>query len=86
MPCATLQEWLPTSEAHLEGFGGEKRCEKRKSELYKYLKKQGGLGYSLNGDDEVLNDLGFENDKNFTVAVNYTMLLEGHYLGRTCEL
>lgn len=49
-------------KAHLEGFGGEEGVRKGKSELYKYLKKQGGRIF-INGDDEVLNDLGFENDK-----------------------
>lgn len=49
-------------KAHLEGFGGEEGVKKGKGELYRYVKKQGGKIF-INGDDEVLNVLGFENDK-----------------------
>jgi UDP-N-acetylmuramoyl-tripeptide--D-alanyl-D-alanine ligase len=44
-------------KAHLEGFGGEEGVKKGKSELYKYLEKKQGKIF-INGDDEVLNELG----------------------------
>ncbi|MBL7933474.1 MAG: UDP-N-acetylmuramoyl-tripeptide--D-alanyl-D-alanine ligase [Bacteroidia bacterium] len=49
-------------KAHLEGFGGIEGVKKGKSELYKYLKGVNGKGF-VNGDDEVLYELAFENDK-----------------------
>ncbi len=49
-------------KAHLEGFGGEEGIKKGKSELYKYIKTKNGKVF-VNGDDEVLYDLAFNNDK-----------------------
>lgn len=49
-------------KAHLEGFGGEEGVKKGKSELYKYLKLKNGKVF-VNGDDDVLYELAFENDK-----------------------
>lgn len=49
-------------KAHLEGFGGIEGVKKGKSELYRYLKSRGNKTF-INGDDEVLNVLAFENDK-----------------------
>lgn len=49
-------------KAHLEGFGGIEGVKKGKSELYRYLKSVGGKTF-INGDDEVLYALAFENDK-----------------------
>ena len=49
-------------KAHLEGFGGIEGVKKGKSELYKFLKKNASKAF-VNGDDEVLNQLAFENDK-----------------------
>jgi UDP-N-acetylmuramoyl-tripeptide--D-alanyl-D-alanine ligase len=49
-------------KAHLEGFGGIEGVKKGKSELYKALKKVNGKAF-VNGDDEVLYALAFENDK-----------------------
>lgn len=49
-------------KAHLEGFGGIEGVKKGKSELYRYLKSKGGKSF-INGDDEILYELAFENDK-----------------------
>lgn len=49
-------------KAHLEGFGGIEGVKKGKSELYRYLKSVNGKSF-VNGDDEVLYQLAFENDK-----------------------
>jgi len=49
-------------KAHLEGFGGEEGIKKGKSEMYKYIKTKNGKVF-VNGDDEVLNELAFDNDK-----------------------
>lgn len=49
-------------KAHLEGFGGEEGIKKGKSELYKYIKSKQGKVF-INADDEVLNELAFDNDK-----------------------
>lgn len=49
-------------KAHLEGFGGIEGVKKGKSELYKFLKSRNAKAF-INGDDEVLYDLAFENDK-----------------------
>lgn len=49
-------------KAHLEGFGSIEGVKKGKSELYKFLKSFGGKAF-INGDDEVLYGLAFENDK-----------------------
>lgn len=49
-------------KAHLEGFGGIEGVKKGKSEMYRFLKKRGGKVF-INGDDEVLYELAFENDK-----------------------
>lgn len=49
-------------KAHLEGFGGIEGVKKGKSELYKFLKTVNGKTF-INGDDEVLYELAFENDK-----------------------
>lgn len=49
-------------KAHLEGFGGIEGVKKGKSELYKYLNAKDGKAF-VNGDDEVLHDLAFDNDK-----------------------
>jgi UDP-N-acetylmuramoyl-tripeptide--D-alanyl-D-alanine ligase len=49
-------------KAHLEGFGGIEGVKKGKSELYKFLKTVNGKAF-INGDDEVLYTLAFENDK-----------------------
>lgn len=48
--------------AHLEGFGGIEGVKQGKSELYKYIKLKGGKCF-VNGDDTVLYDLAFDNDK-----------------------
>lgn len=49
-------------KAHLEGFGGIDGVKKGKGELFKHLKARGGKAF-VNGDDQVLYDLAFENDK-----------------------
>lgn len=49
-------------KAHLEGFGGIEGVKKGKSELYKFLKSRNAKAF-INGDDEVLYELAFENDK-----------------------
>lgn len=48
--------------AHLEGFGGIEGVKIGKSELYKYIKARGGKCF-VNGDDPVLYELAFDNDK-----------------------
>jgi UDP-N-acetylmuramoyl-tripeptide--D-alanyl-D-alanine ligase len=48
--------------AHLEGFGGIEGVKKGKSELYTYLRSNGGKAF-VNGDDDTLNALAFHNDK-----------------------
>jgi UDP-N-acetylmuramoyl-tripeptide--D-alanyl-D-alanine ligase len=49
-------------KAHLEGFGSIEGVKAAKSELYRYLKPKGGKAF-VNGDDDVLSVLAFENDK-----------------------
>ncbi len=49
-------------KAHLEGFGGIEGVKKGKSELYKFIKGRNGKVF-INGDDDVLNELAFEQDK-----------------------
>ena len=49
-------------KAHLEGFGGEEGIKKGKSELYKYIRSKQGKVF-INADDDVLNELAFDNDK-----------------------
>jgi UDP-N-acetylmuramoyl-tripeptide--D-alanyl-D-alanine ligase len=49
-------------KAHLEGFGGIEGVKKGKSELYRFIKAHGGNVF-INGDDETLYELAFENDK-----------------------
>jgi UDP-N-acetylmuramoyl-tripeptide--D-alanyl-D-alanine ligase len=49
-------------KAHLEGFGGIEGVKKGKSELYKYLKVKNCKTF-INGDDDVLYELAFDNDK-----------------------
>jgi UDP-N-acetylmuramoyl-tripeptide--D-alanyl-D-alanine ligase len=49
-------------KAHLEGFGGIEGVKQGKSELYKFLRSKHGKAF-VNGDDEVLYGLAFENDK-----------------------
>ncbi len=49
-------------KAHLEGFGGIEGVKRGKSELYRYLKTKSAKSF-INGDDDVLHDLAFENDK-----------------------
>ncbi len=49
-------------KAHLEGFGGIEGVKKGKSELYRFLKAKNAKAF-VNGDDEVLYQLAFENDK-----------------------
>ena len=49
-------------KAHLEGFGGLEGVKKGKSELYKFLKAKNCKAF-VNGDDDVLYALAFENDK-----------------------
>jgi UDP-N-acetylmuramoyl-tripeptide--D-alanyl-D-alanine ligase len=49
-------------KAHLEGFGGIEGVKKGKSEMYRYIKSKQGKVF-INGDDEVLYELAFENDK-----------------------
>jgi len=49
-------------KAHLEGFGGIEGVKKGKSELYRFLRTVSGKAF-INGDDEVLYALAFENDK-----------------------
>lgn len=43
-------------KAHLEGFGGIEGIKKGKSELYRYLEKNGGKVF-INHDDHTLNEL-----------------------------
>tara|TARA_B100001109_G_scaffold255665_1_gene259873 strand:- start:216 stop:1511 length:1296 start_codon:yes stop_codon:yes gene_type:complete len=43
-------------KAHLEGFGGIEGIKKGKSELYKYIEKNGGKIF-INHDDNTLNEL-----------------------------
>jgi UDP-N-acetylmuramoyl-tripeptide--D-alanyl-D-alanine ligase len=49
-------------KAHMEGFGGIEGIKKGKSELYKYIRSKNGKVF-INADDEVLNELAFDNDK-----------------------
>ena len=49
-------------KAHMEGFGGIEGIKKGKSEMYKYIKAKTGKVF-VNGDDEVLYELAFDNDK-----------------------
>lgn len=49
-------------KAHLEGFGGEEGVKKGKSELYRYIRANGGKIF-VNGDDATLMELGRDNDK-----------------------
>ncbi|MGZ3899971.1 MAG: UDP-N-acetylmuramoyl-tripeptide--D-alanyl-D-alanine ligase, partial [Bacteroidia bacterium] len=49
-------------KAHLEGFGGIEGVKKGKSEMYKYIRAKQGKVF-VNGDDEVLYELAFDNDK-----------------------
>ncbi|MDI1354822.1 MAG: UDP-N-acetylmuramoyl-tripeptide--D-alanyl-D-alanine ligase [bacterium] len=49
-------------KAHLEGFGGIEGVKKGKGELYAFLRSTHGKVF-INGDDEVLHDLGLNNDK-----------------------
>ncbi|MBA2611101.1 MAG: UDP-N-acetylmuramoyl-tripeptide--D-alanyl-D-alanine ligase [Bacteroidetes bacterium] len=49
-------------KAHMEGFGGIEGIKKGKSELYKYIKTKSGKVF-VNGDDEVVFGLSFDNDK-----------------------
>lgn len=49
-------------KAHMEGFGGIEGIKKGKSEMYKYIRSKSGKVF-VNGDDEVLNELAFDNDK-----------------------
>lgn len=49
-------------KAHLEGFGGVEGVKKGKGELFKSLKSRGGKAF-VNGDDDVLYQLAFDNDK-----------------------
>lgn len=49
-------------KAHLEGFGGIEGVKKGKGELFAYLKFKDGKAI-INGDDEVLSELAFLNDK-----------------------
>lgn len=49
-------------KAHLEGFGGIEGVKKGKSELYRYLKAKNCKTF-INGDDEDLYALAFDNDK-----------------------
>lgn len=49
-------------KAHLEGFGGEEGVKKGKGELFRHLKANGGKAF-INGDDAVLSDMAFHNDK-----------------------
>ncbi len=49
-------------KAHLEGFGGLEGVKKGKSELYKFLKEKNAKAF-VNGDDDVLCELAFNNDK-----------------------
>ena len=49
-------------KAHLEGFGSLEGVKAAKSELYRYLKTKGRKAF-VNGDDDVLASLAFENDK-----------------------
>lgn len=49
-------------KAHLEGFGGEEGVKKGKGELFDFLRQHGGR-VVVNGDDPVLSDMAFTNDK-----------------------
>ncbi len=49
-------------KAHMEGFGGVEGIKKGKSELYRYIKTKNGKVF-VNGDDDVLYELAFNNDK-----------------------
>lgn len=73
-------------KAHLEGFGGEEGVKKGKSELYKYLKSKNGKVF-VNGDDEVLNELAFENDKiTFGAKKLYDVIGKDFSSGETVSL
>ena len=49
-------------KAHLEGFGGEEGVKKGKGELFEHLRNRGGKAI-VNGDDAVLSEMAFSNDK-----------------------
>ena len=49
-------------KAHLEGFGGLEGVKKGKSEMYRFIKDRNGKVF-VNGDDDTLNELAFNNDK-----------------------
>jgi UDP-N-acetylmuramoyl-tripeptide--D-alanyl-D-alanine ligase len=49
-------------KAHLEGFGGEEGVKKGKGELFDHLRNKGGKAI-VNGDDAVLSEMAFSNDK-----------------------
>lgn len=49
-------------KAHLEGFGGIEGVKKGKGELLDHLRAKGGKTF-INGDDDVLYQMAFSNDK-----------------------
>jgi len=49
-------------KAHLEGFGGIEGVKKGKGELYDFLRTRNAKAF-VNGDDPVLYDMAFQNDK-----------------------
>jgi len=49
-------------KAHLEGFGGIEGVKKGKGELYTHLKAKSAKAF-VNGDDDVLIEMAFNNDK-----------------------
>jgi len=66
--------------AHLEGFGGIEGVKIGKSELYKYIKGKNGKSF-VNGDDQVLYELAFENDK-----VTYGAKKLYDVIGKNCTI
>lgn len=73
-------------KAHLEGFGGIEGVKKGKSELYKYLKTANGKLF-VNGDDDVLYQLAFENDKiTYGCKKLYDVIGKDHTEGETVSL
>lgn len=65
-------------KAHLEGFGGEAGVRKGKGELFDHLRSKGGK-VIVNGDDPVLAEMAFENDK---ITFGYKKLYD--VIGKDC--
>jgi len=67
-------------KAHMEGFGGIEGIKKGKSELFKYIKTKAGKVF-INGDDDVLYELAFDNDK-----VTYGCKKLYDVIGKDCSI